>query len=235
MPEITEKHREVFEFSDLSNYSLKQRILIRLADIIFYCLVWFICKTIKFEVEGWEHFEACYEQGRIPILNFWHDRIFTSTYFFRGRQIVVMSSISFDAEYIGRFIKRFGYGTIRGSSNKRASAALIGMIRIMRDGFPTGFSIDGPRGPRYIAKPGSCTLAKKTGNPLIPFTIHSKKFWVINSWDKLQIPKPFTRAKVFIGKPIFVPADANEKELENKRQELQNTLDEQVNRVVQWL
>jgi lysophospholipid acyltransferase (LPLAT)-like uncharacterized protein len=225
---------KVFNFDDISDYSFKQRCLIRLADIVFYALVLIIGKTVKFEVENIENYEKIIEADKIPIYTFWHNNIFLGTYYFRTRKIVVMSSKSFDAEYIARFIKRFGYGTIRGSSTRGGVGALIEMVKIMKRGFPCGFAIDGPKGPKYIAKSGVCLLAKKTGNPIMPFIVLPKKRWEINSWDKLQIPKLFSRALVKIGEPIYVESDATDEDIENKRLELQKKLDELIKNGENW-
>ena len=195
---------KVFNFDDISDYSFKQRCLIRLADIVFYALVLIIGKTVKFEVENYENYEKIIKADKIPIYTFWHNNIFIGTYYFRNRKIIVMSSKSFDAEYIARFIKRLGYGTIRGSSTRGGVGALVEMIKIMKRGFACGFAIDGPKGPKYIAKPGVCLLAKKTGNPIMPFVVIPQKYWTINSWDNLQIPKPFSRALVKTAEPIYV-------------------------------
>ena len=234
MTEKTDKLSEVYQFQELSKYTFSQRILIRLIGLILYILVAIIGKTIRFETDGLEKFEQIKKAGKVPIYANWHDRIFLSTYFFRHRGIVVMSSQSYDSEYVARFIQRFGYGIVKGSSTRGGVGGLVGMIRVMRDGLPTGFTLDGPKGPRYVVKPGITLLAKKTNNPMLPFMVESKSFWQIGSWDKLHIPKPFSRAKVFVSNPIYVSPDANEKELENKRLELQNSLDELVKRGVQW-
>jgi len=135
---------------------------------------------------------------------------------------------------IARFIQRFGYGAVRGSSTRGGVGALVEMIRLMKKGLPMAFSVDGPRGPKYVAKTGAVLLAKKTGNPLMPFVVETEKFWTINNWDNLQIPKPFTRAKIFIAEPIYVGADASEAKIENKRLELQRKLDEAVELGKQW-
>jgi hypothetical protein len=101
------------------------------------------------------------------------------------------------------------------------------MVRLMRAGCPTAFTIDGPKGPRYVAKMGAVLLAKKTGHPILPFTITARHFWEAKrSWDGFQVPLPFSRARVDIAPPIYVPADANEDALEAKRDELQAALDE---------
>jgi lysophospholipid acyltransferase (LPLAT)-like uncharacterized protein len=225
---------KVFKFDDISGYSIKQRCLIRLADIVFYALVFIIGKTVKFEVENIENYDEIIQAGKIPIYTFWHNNIFIGTYYFRDRQIIVMSSHSFDGEYIARFIKRLGYGTVRGSSTRGGVGALIEMIRLMKRGFPCGFAIDGPKGPKYIAKSGACMLAKKTGNPIMPFAVVLNDFWTIKSWDDLQIPKPFSRCLVKIAKPIYVEPDSDDEDIENKRLELQKSLDESVKNGENW-
>ena len=108
------------------------------------------------------------------------------------------------------------------------------MIRLSKKGLPMGFSIDGPKGPKYVAKSGACLLAKKTGNPVLPFIVETEKYWEIKSWDQMQIPKPFSRGKVFVGEPIYVEKNADETEIENKRAELQKKLDELVKIGEQW-
>jgi lysophospholipid acyltransferase (LPLAT)-like uncharacterized protein len=209
--------------------------LIRAADLVFFLLIKLIGRTVKFRIEGWEHWEAASRDGRLPIYTFWHNRVFLATWFWRRRRIVVMTSRSFDGEYIARFIQRFGYGASRGSSTRGATGAIVEMVRLMRAGCPTAFTIDGPKGPRYLAKMGAVLLAKKTGNPILPFTITADKIWEASkSWDGFQVPKPFTRARVDIGDPIYVSADADEQELKAKRDELQRALDELTRRGEEW-
>jgi len=220
--------------ADLSIYSFRQKVIIHLADWAFYLLIKFVGKTIRYETEGWENFEQIERSGKIPIYCFWHDRIFAGTYFFRNRGIIIITSKSFDGEYIARSIQRFGYGAVRGSSTRGGVGALVEMIRLMKKGLPTGFTVDGPKGPKYIAKTGAVLLAKKTGNPMMPFVVEVENFWTANSWDNLRIPKPFTRARVFIAEPVYVAADAEEAEIENKRQELQSKLDAAVELGKQW-
>src|SRR5262245_56619892 len=219
-----------YSFARLSDYSLKERFLIRGADLLFYLAIRIIGKTVKFEIEGWANWESAMRDEQLPIYTFWHDRVFLATYFWQRRGIVVMTSRSFDGEYIARFIQRFGYGAARGSSSRGATGAVVEMVRLMRAGCPTAFTIDGPRGPRYVAKMGAVLLAKKTGNPVLPFTIAAENFWETRSWDRGQIAKPFTKATLLIAPPIEVPAQADEATLNAKRDELQAALDHLVRR-----
>src|SRR5438045_3940882 len=224
-----------YAFADLSGYSFKDRCLIRAADPALYLTIKLIGSTVKFEVEGWENWEAASSNEHIPIYTFWHHTIFLSIYFWQRRRIVVMTSQSFDGEYIARFIQRFGEGAARGSSTRGATGAFIEMVRLMRAGCPTAFTIDGPKGPRYVAKMGSVLLAKKTGQPVLPFTIAAKKFWEVrSSWDRAQIPRPFTRARVFIAPPIFVSAEAGEADLAARRDEVQDALDDLERKGEEW-
>lgn len=231
---VAESMDKIYDFAPLDDYPLKKRILIKLADLVFYFAIKTLAATSRFNAHGMENHDSIFRDGKIPIYTFWHDRIFLSTYFWRKRGIVVMTSKSFDGEYIARFIQRFGYGAIRGSSSRGGSRALVEMIKAMRAGLPMAFTIDGPRGPRYEAKLGPIFLAKKTGNPILPFIVEPKSFWQAGSWDKMHVPKPFTKALLIIGEPIYVAADATEEEVTAKLAELQSSLDELVKKGREW-
>jgi lysophospholipid acyltransferase (LPLAT)-like uncharacterized protein len=224
----------VYGFADLSSYSLKDRFIIRAADLAFYVLIRFLGATSKFEVEGWENHDAVTESGGLPIYVFWHERIMMTTYWWRNRKIVVLTSQSRDGEYIARFIQRFGYGAVRGSSTRGAVGAVLQMAKLMRAGCTTCFVVDGPRGPRHEAKMGPALLAKRSGHPILPVTMALAKHWTLPSWDHFQVPKPFTRAKIFVASPIYVAATADDEELERKRSEVQRVLDDLTERAEQW-
>lgn len=208
----------LYSFAKLDQYTFKQRIIIRLAGVLLYWLIRVIGATMKFEVIGQEN----HTENAPLVYCFWHNRIPTATYFWRRRGIVVMSSQSFDSEYIARFIQRFGYGTAKGSSTRGARAGLIQMIRAVRSGKSAAFTVDGPRGPVYIAKPGALLLAAKANAAILPFSISLDRCWRLKSWDRIEIPKPFAQAVVVIGKPIRVQDGNSETEL----QLFQNALEE---------
>ena len=242
---------KAYRFASLSQYPFKKRLMIRLADLVGYSVIKLIGKTVRFEIEGYKDFDATgieafhglkgwedydlsnlegfekAEKNRIPaIFASWHDRLFLISYFGQGYNFITMISSSFDGEYITRTAQRLGHGVVRGSSTRGGSDALIKMVNFLRKGFLVYFTVDGPRGPRHEVKKGAITLAHKTGAPIMPISIEPEKFWTLNSWDKMQIPKPFTRAKVFIAAPIFISKDADTQEVENKRREVQSKLDE---------
>jgi lysophospholipid acyltransferase (LPLAT)-like uncharacterized protein len=218
--------RRAYGFAPLDAYTFRQRLAIRAADLAFYLAIRLVGSTLRFRVEGGEHWEEASRDGGPAIYTFWHDRIFPGTYFFRRRGIVIMTSRSFDGEYIARFIQRFGYGAVRGSSSRGAVGALVELARLVRAGRPAGFSIDGPRGPRHVAKMGAVLLAKKTGRPVLPFGVNAERFRRLPSWDRMQVPLPFTRVTVRFAPPIRVERDADDAALEAKRAELQHALEE---------
>lgn len=227
--DISEKNsrtiKKAYEFADLSGYSLRQRILIRSADLIFYIVILIVGCTLRYETRGWHFLEEIERNGKVPIYAFWHNQVFLAAYFFRNSGAIVMTSQSFDGEYIARAIQRLGFGAARGSSTRGGVGALIEIARLVRAKRAAAFTIDGPRGPVYVAKNGALLLSKKTGQPVVPINFTAEKFWEIKSWDKLRIPRPFSRAVVALAEPFAVAETADDRELEANRQRLQNALD----------
>ena len=223
--DLTALRDRVYRFGDLSRYTTRDRVIIRAADLFFYLLIRGICSTLRWEVRGREYLDSIVSTGRLPIFTFWHTCILSATWFWRDRGIVVMSSVSRDAEYTGRVIKRFGYGTARGSSTRGGGRALAEMAQCLENGLEVAFTIDGPRGPAYEAKPGAVTLARHTGQAILPFHIAIDKGIELSSWDRLKVPLPFTRALVLIAEPIYVRRQSSSEAVTAKQALLQSALD----------
>jgi lysophospholipid acyltransferase (LPLAT)-like uncharacterized protein len=126
---------------------------------------------------------------------------------------------------MGRIIRKFGFVAVKGSSSRNAVRALLGLRRALQEGWSVAFTLDGPRGPRYKVKPGPVALARSSRVPLTMFHMAVDRAWVLNTWDRLIIPKPFSRVLMRFGKLIPVPADATDEEVERYQRELQNSLD----------
>ena len=193
---------------------------------IGYCFIKTIGRTIRWQSEGDSYLDDIYRSGRRAIFTFWHGRIFPATYYWRDRSIVVMTSMNRDGEPIAQCIQRFGYGAARGSSSRGGFRALAEMASEIRKGRDTAFTIDGPRGPRYVAKQGPVLLALKTGAAIFCFHISMKHKIQLNSWDQFQVPLPFTKALVLKAPPIWVPSDASEAHLRALHEQMQATLDD---------
>ena len=189
-------------------FSFKQTIALWLISCLGYLAIRIIGPTLRpsFTYEpGTEH----EPRTRPAIYCFWHRCVFPAGYLFRGHGIRVLTSRSYDGEYIARIIERLGFRAVRGSSSRGAVQSLRELQRELEQGEFVAFTIDGPRGPRYVAKPGPIHLARVTGAPIFCFYVAVEHAWVLNSWDAFMIPKPFSRVHCYVRSPIFVSADAD--------------------------
>src|SRR3989454_3516141 len=200
--------------------STAKRLQAKVISIVGYRLAALLTSTLRWRSEGDEHYDAVIRGGRQPIMAFWHGRILPATYYFRRRHIVVITSENFDGEWIAGIIERFGYGTARGSTSRGGRRALLQLTRDMAAGRPAGFTVDGPRGPARVAQPGAVWLAKATGHPVLPVHLEADRHWTLESWDRTQIPKPWTTVAVAMGEPFEVAADADEAGIQAARQPL---------------
>ena len=184
--------------------SAPRRLQASLIALIAHPILAVLCRTYRWRIEGSEHYQRVLESGRQPILALWHGRILPGLHYFRHRGIVVITSQNFDGEWIARILHKFGFGTARGSSSRGGARALVRMRRDLADGRPAAFTVDGPRGPARIVQPGVAFLAGATGQPIVPYHIESDRHWTLRSWDRTQIPKPFSTVALVIGEPIGV-------------------------------
>jgi lysophospholipid acyltransferase (LPLAT)-like uncharacterized protein len=208
------------------SFSFSERIKIWLISWAGYLFIRTVGITLRYKA----FFEpGCvadsYGAGPPAIWCFWHRAVIPATYRFRNKGLVVMTSRSFDGEYIARIIQKLGFAAVRGSSSRGAVGALLGMRQQLEKGHGVVFTIDGPRGPRYVAKQGPVLLAKKTGFPISCFYIAVKSAWILNSWDQMIIPKPFSQAAIYASDPMYVPADATDEQMSTLHQQMQETLE----------
>lgn len=183
-------------------------------------LIGALCATLKWKVAGAEHWDAVIGSGRQPILALWHGRILAGLDYFRNRGVVVITSQNFDGEWIARILHRFGFGTARGSTSRGGARALVQMRRDLAAGRPVAFTVDGPRGPARQVQAGVVWLAGATGHPILPYHIEADRFWTARSWDRTQVPKPFSTVAIAIGAPLAVDGTA-EPTIEAARRELE--------------
>ena len=203
-----------------------KRLKSQIISLLGYWIILGIGKTLRWRVIGWDRLESIYRAGKNPIMVFWHGRIFMASYYFRNRGIVVMTSRHRDGDYIAGVIRRLGYEAARGSSSRGSLGATREALEAVQNGKDVGFAIDGPRGPRHVAKRGPTYIAWKSGHPILPFTVSVKRKWTLKSWDHFQIPKPFSRAMVEIGEPIYIDAGVPKAQLEEFDRRVQGSLDE---------
>jgi len=183
------------------------------------------CRVIK--VEGKEREMDAFsrsEGGAIYVT--WHQRMAYHFHYFGSRHVTVMISQSRDGEYVSRMAKWLGFRNVRGSSTRGGRAALKELIQKIKDGEIGGMLADGPLGPARVAKIGSVILARNTQVPLIPVLWSADRCWILNTWDRYLIPKPFARIVFYYGEPLWVPGTADKKQLESFRTILENRLNQ---------
>lgn len=205
-------------------FTLRQRISLVLITWSAYLLVRLIGPTLRFSTS----MEPGVPSRTFPhpgIFVFWHNAVIPATWHYRGKNIAVMTSSSFDGEYIARIIGKFGFRPVRGSSTRGGVRALLGMHAEIEAGHSVAFTIDGPRGPVYVAKPGPVLLARNVQLPIYAFYVAVERAWILKSWDQLRIPKPFSRVHVHVAAPIRVSADKDAEAAKRLHGEMQVALE----------
>ncbi len=203
-------------------FTLRQRMLISIVSSVAAALIFLIGVTMRWTVEM--------EDGGEPDLSvpniyaFWHECIFALAWRYSRLGMAVVTSRSYDGEFIARTIEKLGYSAVRGSSSKGGVGALLGMHDVIARGNHAIFTIDGPRGPRHVAKPGPLLVGKNTQRPVYCLHVALSSKWRLNSWDRMMIPKPFTRAYARVSHAIHVPADADAAAMEKLQAEMQAAL-----------
>jgi len=183
------------------------------------------CRVIK--VEGDEEQREAVERadGR-AVYATWHQRMPYHFHFFGSRHVTMMISRSRDGEYAARIAQWLGFKSVRGSSTRGGPRALKAIIDEIKTGETGGMLADGPLGPPRVAKMGSVLMAREAEAPLIPVLWGADRCWVLNSWDRYLIPKPFARVVIHYAEPIWVPAEATGEELEEYRKLFEDRLNE---------
>lgn len=180
--------------------------------------------TLRWDAEPFEAAQP-YRPGGGPLLfALWHGDHFPVLYAYRRHGIYVVTSRSNDGQILTRVLTGMGYRCVRGSSSRGGTKALIDLARKVRQGHDAAIAVDGPRGPRRLAKPGIVLLAKLTGSPIVPIAGALSRCWEFRSWDRFRLPRPFARALVTGSTPIHVPPDADDAAIEAKRIELERSL-----------
>jgi lysophospholipid acyltransferase (LPLAT)-like uncharacterized protein len=186
-------------------YTLKQRLILAIVPPLAYMIICLLGVTLRYE-------DIC-EPGTIPqyhtppplIYALWHRCLLACAWRFRNGGIHILISRSFDGELIARTVERLGFVAVRGSSSRDGAAGLRNLQRAYLEKNYCALTADGPRGPAQIAKPGVTQLAKLVDGHVGAIHVHPHRAWILRSWDRFLIPKPFSR--VTVGWAVPAPAD----------------------------
>ncbi|MBV8208352.1 MAG: lysophospholipid acyltransferase family protein [Acidobacteria bacterium] len=205
-------------------FSLRQRALLCLVTWAGNVAIRLVGRTLRLRVS--------LAQGALAnpphnpsIYCMWHRCVVAAAYAYRNQALRVMISRSFDGEIIARLTQKLGYVPVRGSSSSGGAGALLELHDEIARGASAVFTVDGPRGPRYVAKPGAVRLSANTGAPIVAYHFALERAWILRSWDGLMIPKPFTRGVLRLEAPFSVPAGLDDSGILEYAAELQRRMD----------
>ncbi|TGK07649.1 DUF374 domain-containing protein [Leptospira semungkisensis] len=185
----------------------------------FLRLIYFTVRWERIDLpENTKHY---LEERKGFLLALWHNQIpniidFTYKFYIKryDRNVAPMASQSKDGELVTRVIANFGMKPKRGSSRRGGATALKALIQHSKSGNISLITPDGPTGPVYELKPGIIQLASVTGYPIISYCGVYTKFWIVNSWDRVFVPKPFSKVTFYVSEPFFIPKLKGEEDLE---------------------
>jgi lysophospholipid acyltransferase (LPLAT)-like uncharacterized protein len=171
-----------------------------------------LSKTWTVEIHHEEQFAASKGKGGGHFMALWHGKMLVGLPHYRDRGYKVLVSSSGDGDISEHLLETFGYGVIRGSSSRGGARALREMLTALREGCVLVITPDGPRGPRHSMNPGLAWMSRATGYGVVPCGFASERHWRARSWDRLMIPKPWSRVVFYYEEPVFVGREATEEE-----------------------
>lgn len=215
------------DFFSLSRTYLKEQFIGLLAAFLLKPLFATYRFNVHFEREQdrklfFDLHEGIYAGHRGAILACFHQQFFNLQSYFNYKKVLLLVSRSRDGELIHAAAEFFGIKIIRGSSKKMGKEALEVMkdyLNQHRD-WSACFSVDGPKGPIFQAKPGAVILSQETNKPIIPMWGKPDRYWqFMKSWDQMMIPKPFAKIDIYFGAIDFYSLE----QLQAKLIELQSS------------
>ncbi|WP_022819017.1 lysophospholipid acyltransferase family protein [Fusobacterium russii] len=174
----------------------------RFYGTILYYILRFLFSTLKIKIVNNNNIDM----NKAYIYAFWHNKLATPSIFFRNlEKKVALSSPTKDGELISVPLEKLNYTLVRGSSDKKSVSSIISLLKYLKKGYSMGTPLDGPKGPKGKAKKGLLYLAQKSGISIVTFGAAYEKKWVFQkTWDKFEMPKPFSKLCIFIGEEIKI-------------------------------
>ncbi|MCX8065411.1 MAG: lysophospholipid acyltransferase family protein [Candidatus Hydrogenedentes bacterium] len=213
------------------SFSIPQKVALSTLPTLLYYFLRGLFSLCEWRIYDKEFFTYTLEIEKKVIIAFWHEHMAFGAHIFQGTNYHTLTSFSYDGELASRVVRKFGLETVRGSSSKGGSDALRGLQIALEKTGCVGWTLDGPKGPRRIAKPGVAVLSARAQAPIIPMGAVVDKTWRLNSWDRFPIPKPGAKITVAFGKPIKPPSSEDPVEVEAVRKEVEDSLNNLIFRI----
>jgi lysophospholipid acyltransferase (LPLAT)-like uncharacterized protein len=188
-------------------------------------------RTLRLRVEGEEPVAAHLAAGGRVVFSSWHQRFYGGICYFARYRPVIMISQSRDGEIIARLVDLLGWKAARGSGTRGGHDALAAIVEELKHRQAAGHIVDGPRGPTHRIKPGIVVLAQRTGAHIVPVYVGYARPWEAKSWDRFQVPRPFSRTLLRFGLPREVPAELGGEALDRWRGDLDSEFEREYARV----
>ncbi len=163
---------------------------------------------------GAENYQQFRSSGTPILFVFWHGGLLPLIHYHQREDIVVLTSEHRDGEYVTRVIRYHGFRAVRGSLTRGGTKGIRGLVRAAQSGCDLALTPDGPTGPVCVFKPGSLTVARMVGLPVVPISVAASSGWYLRSWDRFLIPKPASTVRLQYHSPRFVGRNATRAELE---------------------
>jgi lysophospholipid acyltransferase (LPLAT)-like uncharacterized protein len=181
---------------------LGKRIAFFLATRFGHWLARLACRWARVEIVNAEPVQELERKGEPVLYALWHGRMLVPVWWHRGTGLVAMVSQHEDGEMVSQLVARMGYRTVRGSSTRGGSAAARQLVAAIRNGTVAAMICDGPRGPAFEMKIGTPWIAAMARAWVVPITWAGNRVWRFGSWDRFQVPQPFSRAVVLLDDPL---------------------------------
>ena len=172
-----------------------------LFSAIFACIIFILGITVKWRHENHAVYQLVKKHKKPYIIISWHEHILGMTWNL-PRPITTLNSPHSDGRVLGKAVQMAGINVVWGSSNKQALSSLRQLAKELKKGRNVGITPDGPRGPARTLAMGPVALAHMSDIEIIPVVFAADRQWLLKSWDKTRIPKPFSNAIVLWGEPI---------------------------------
>jgi len=222
------------DYTSPTPFTLKQRCVLAVAPPVLYGAFSLLFVSCRWRVDGRDTLETILSRDGGCIVPFWHESMAFAAWIHRGCGGHTLTSYSFDGELAARIVSWFGMAAVRGSSSRGGGEGLRQLVRACELGVAlAGFTLDGPRGPRRVAKPGVAVLAARTGRKILPLAFSAAPCRRLRSWDRFPVPYPFARVYARYGEPIDPPQNETPEAIESVRlatEQALNALHDRVDR-----
>jgi len=188
----------------MSFRKFKQDLLRSIGNFIIYRLAIIVCRTLKIRIQYGETINKFYSENKNFVLAFWHGTMLVPWYVHRNKNFAAIVSKSKDGKLLERVLTPMNYTIVRGSSHTGGSVALGILVDYAKNEKSIAITPDGPKGPPRKLKAGAVITAKRSKIPLVLLGVGYKNKIELNSWDKFQVPKLFSKVNLIYSDPVYI-------------------------------